>query len=299
MSTPNTEQTHPLAAGIETRAGSEALGLLLDGHIAAAEAVRAAIPALERGAQAMARTVRTGGKLVYAAAGASGTQAMADGLEITPTFGIPTAQIRILRAGGLEDMSRPKGEMEDRAEAAEADARAAGIGPGDCVICLAASGNTTYPVRIMEIARAAGAVTIGLANNPGARLLEADIAVLLATPPELIAGSTRLGAATAQKIALNMMSTLMGIRLGHVVDGLMVNVIANNEKLFRRAENIVMQLTGCDRETAARSLAASGGRVKEAVLITEGARDLDVARKLLAQTDGQLRAAIAAIGSGD
>lgn len=292
---PATEQTHPDAVGIETRPGAEALGLMLDSHLAAAEAVRAAIPALERGAAAMAAALERGGKLVYAAAGASGTQAMADGLEITPTFGVPIERVRILRAGGLEDMARPKGEMEDRADAAEADARAAGIGPADCVICLAASGNTTYPVRIMDIAKAAGAITIGMANNPGTRLLEADIPVLLETAPEIIAGSTRLGAATAQKIALNMMSSLMGIRLGHVVDGLMVNVIANNEKLFRRAEGIVMRITGCDRQTAAQSLTAAQGRVKEAVLITQGAADLAQARDLLARTGGQLRAAMAAL----
>lgn len=297
MTTPTTEQIHPQARGLDLRPGADVLGLMLDGHIAAAEAVRAAIPALERGADAMARTLRAGGKLVYAAAGASGTQAMADALEITPTFGVPIGQIRILRAGGLEDMSRPKGEMEDKIEAAEADAAAAEIGPDDTVICLAASGNTTYPVRIMEIARAAGATTIGFANTAGARLLEADIAVLLATPPEVIAGSTRLGAATAQKIALNMMSSLMGIRLGNVVDGLMVNVIANNEKLFRRAETIVMALTGCDRALAARSLATAQGRVKEAILIVSGAADLAAAQALLAQSNGNLREAVAALGA--
>lgn len=293
MKPPRTERPHPEARGQELLPDDVLLGRMLNAHLAAAESVRAAIPALARGAEAMAKTVRGGHRLIYAAAGASGTQALADGLEITPTFGIAATQITVLRAGGLDDMTRPKGDMEDDRAAAEADARAAEIGPDDCVICLAASGNTPYPVVIERHARTRGATTIGIANNPGAALLEADIPVLLETPPELIAGSTRLGAATAQKIALNMMSSLMGIRLGHVVDGMMVNVIANNEKLFRRAETMVMNLAGCSRSRAAESLAATQRRVKPAVLFALGAPDAASADALLAQTDGDLREAMA------
>lgn len=287
-----TEQLHPSARGLDTREPAEILRILHGAQIEAAEAVATATAALERGARAMAEAVRGGHRLVYAAAGASGLQGMADGLEITPTFGIPIEQVCILRAGGLDDMSRPKGYAEDDVAAARADA--AVIAPGDCVICLAASGNTTYPVTIMEVAKARGAVTIGMANNPGTKLLAgADIPVYLPTPPEAIAGSTRLGAATAQKIALNMMSSLMGVLLGHVMDGLMVNVIANNEKLFRRAEAIVMEITGCDRAVAARHLATAGGGVKLACLLTAGAESLDAAQAHLDEAGQNLRLALA------
>jgi len=286
-----TEQLHDKAAGLDMRSAREILEILHQSQVDAAKVVGAAIDEIEQGARAMADAVRAGHKLVYAAAGASGTQAMADGLEITPTFGIPIRQVRILRAGGLEDMSRPKGEAEDRVDAAEADA--AVIDAGDCVICVAASGNTTYPATILEIAKARGAVTIGMANNPDTTLLtEADIPVLLPTAPEVIAGSTRLGAGTAQKVALNMMSSLMGVLLGHVMDGQMVNVIANNEKLFRRAENIVMHITGCSRAVAADALATAGGSVKPAALLVKGAPDFAAAQGLLDQADQNLRTAL-------
>ena len=210
-----TEKLHPEAIGLDKKSDLEILTILYEGQIEAAKCVSGSMASLEAGAKAMADAVLMGNKLVYAAAGSSGLQGMADGLELTPTFGIPIAQIKILRAGGIQDMSHPKGNMEDNKLAAISDAEI--IKPGDCVICLAASGNTTYPSVIMKIAKKVGATTIGISNNPDTELLLAsDIPILLPTPPEVIAGSTRLGAGTAQKIALNTMSTYMGILLGHV-----------------------------------------------------------------------------------
>ncbi len=292
-----TERPHAQAKGLDLLSGTEILTILHEGQIAAIKSMSAAIPALEKGAEAMAAAIRSGGNLVYAAAGSSGLMGLADGLEIPPTFGISTSRISILRAGGLEDMAKPKGEAEDDAEAATRDA--ANIGPNDCVICLAASGNTVYPVTIMNIAKARGATTIGISNNDDTLLITgSDIPVFLPTPPEVIAGSTRLGAGSAQKIALNMMSTLMGVKLGHVMDGLMVNVIANNVKLLERAENIVMEITGCDRNTASENLKAANGGVKQAILITSGAKDLSDATKYLDMADQNLRTAVANITTG-
>lgn len=292
-----TEKPHPKSRGLDLLDGEQILAILHEGQVEATKSVSAAIPALNKGAEAMAMAIKSGGNLVYAAAGSSGLMGLADGLEIPPTFGVPTSRINILRAGGLEDMARPKGEAEDDEDAATRDA--ANIGPNDCVICLAASGNTVYPVTIMKIAKERGATTIGISNNDGTLLITgSDIPVHLPTPPEVIAGSTRLGAGTAQKIALNMMSSLMGVRLGHVVDGLMVNVIANNVKLFERAENIVMDITGCDRKTASTNLKAANGGVKQAILITSGAKDLSDATKYLDMADQNLRSAITNIKSG-
>ena len=167
------------------------------------------------------------------------------------------------------------------------------------MICLAASGNTIYPVTIMDIARQRGATTVGMSNNPGTKLLAgADIPVLLPTPPEVIAGSTRLGAGTAQKIALNLMSTLLGVRMGHVMDGLMVNVATSNTKLRARAEKIVCDIAGCDNATARRCLEAADWGVKEAVLVASGATDLAQATKYLNAADQNLRSALADLSSG-
>jgi len=285
---------HHEAANLDRLSNAEILTILHRSQVDAANAVAAAIDSLAQGAEAMALAVRNGRKLVYAAAGSSGLQGMADGLEITPTFGVPISQIKILRAGGLEDLSRPKGEAEDNVAAAQLDASV--IEAGDCVICLAASGSTAYTITILKLAQEKGAVTIGISNNPDTALLShADIPIHLPTPPEVIAGSTRLGAGTAQKIALNMMSSLMGVRLGHVLDGLMVNVIANNEKLYRRAEEIVMQVTGCGRSTASSNLHKANGAVKEAVLLALGAQSYFDAQNLLERNNQNLRDALAAL----
>ena len=291
MVRPTTETKHPAAGGLDKLAATDILKIFHDSQVEAAQSVGAATAEICRGAEAMASAIRNGNKLVYAAAGSSGLQGMADGLEITPTFGVPIQQIKILRAGGLADMSRPKGHAEDNAEAAIADAEI--IASGDCVICLAASGNTTYPVTIMDIARKRGAITIGMANNPQTKLLTgSDIPIFLPTAPEAIAGSTRLGAGTSQKIALNMMSSLMGVLLGHVMDGLMVNVIANNTKLFERAENIVMDIAGCERDIAAAKLKAADGGVKEAILMVAGAKTAADAKAVLARCNENLREAL-------
>jgi N-acetylmuramic acid 6-phosphate etherase len=278
-------------------ADADVLAVLLDGQIAGAMAVREAIPALERGAAAMVEALQSGGNLVYAAAGSSGLQCLADGLEVPPTFGVPAERIHILRAGGFENMTVPKEGAEDDAEAAGLDAEV--IGPNDCVICMAASGNTIYPNTIMDIAKHRGATTIGFSNNPGTKLLAgADIPILLHTPPEVIAGSTRLGSGTAQKVALNLMSSLMGIKLGHVMNGLMVNVTTSNTKLRHRGENIVMEITGCPREAALDALERSGWMVKEAILLVSGAKDMAVAKEYLDLAGQNMRSAIANITSG-
>jgi len=286
-----TEQSHPKALGLDRLPPDDIMTILLDAQIAAAAAVRPAIPALSEGAAQMAKAIRRGGRIVYAAAGSSGLMGLADGLEITPTFGVPNHRIKILRAGGLADLHIPKGNAEDDVDAALRDG--ADISTDDCVICLAASGNTPYPVAILNHARGVGAATIGISNNPDSKLLTgSDVPVLLATPPEVIAGSTRLGAGTAQKIALNMMSTMMGVALGHVLDGLMVNVISNNVKLQDRSARIVMKITGCDRDVAMRHLRTTDGQVKLAILLASGAADATVAQAVLDDADQNLRTAI-------
>ncbi|RVA12628.1 N-acetylmuramic acid 6-phosphate etherase, partial [Mesorhizobium sp. M7A.F.Ca.CA.002.05.1.1] len=202
----------------------------------------------------------------------------------------------ILIAGGDDAFRTLAGGPEDDTGEASAAVAAAAIGKGDCLIAISASGTTPYAVRAIEDARLRGAATIAIANNGNTALLRlADVAILLETPPELIAGSTRMGAGTAQKIALNMLSTLTAIHLGHVHDGYMVNLMADNIKLRGRAARIVAAVSGCGTDEAARLLEKSGGAVKTAILLAAGADSTDAAQKTLEEAGQKLRPALSAI----
>ena len=237
-----------------------------------------------------------GGRLAYAAAGSSGLMALADALEIPGTFGIARDRIEILLAEGAANLlDFPAGPEDDETQAAR-DVANAGIGKGDCLIALSASGTTPYAVCGTQGRRRPPAPRRSASPTMRARhcLALADIAILLPTPPEIIAGSTRMGAATAQKIALNMMSTLMAIHLGHVHDGHMVNLHAGNKKLKARAARIVAAISGRSDDEAARYLEAGGGSVKAAVLLAAGAADhRHAAKRLLEGANQNLRKALA------
>lgn len=291
MSGTATEARHGSAEGLDVRPPRDVLSLLVSGQQAAAQAVEAAIPSIEAAAELVAHAIRGGGKLVYAGAGSSGLMAMADALELPGTYGIPKEQIVVLLAGGVASLTDLAGAPEDDVALAERDAEV--VGSDDCVICVSASGSTPYAVAVAAAARGRGAKVIALANNPGARLFaHADVSVLLETPPEVIAGSTRMGAGTAQKIAFNMLSTLAAVKLGHVHDGHMVNLLADNEKLRARAARMVAEITGVEAEEASRLLARASGSVKVAVLLSAGARDAETARAALARSGEALRPAL-------
>lgn len=297
MAEKQTEKRHDAARELDLRPDAEILTTLARGQADAAAAVGQAVPAIERAAEAAAASIRQGGRLIYAAAGSSGLMALADALELPGTYGLRREQIVVLLAGGMAALSDMRGGPEDDGAAAEEAMSALNPGPGDCVIALTASGQTPYPLMAAKTAKAAGSRTIGVANNADAALFDiVDVPVFLPTPPEVIAGSTRMGAGTAQKIALNMLSTLMAIRLGHVHDGLMVNLLADNDKLRMRARGIVAQIAEVSADTAAGALEASKGAVKPAVLIAAGA-DLVGAIALLDRHDGNLRQALATLRS--
>ena len=296
MAEKRTEARHQNAEGLDIQAPDAILSFLADAQIEAAKAVRDAIPAIAAAAEIIAGRLNGGGKLAYAAAGSSGLMALADALELPGTFGIGRDRIAILIAGGDEAFHTLAGGPEDDTEEASAAVAAAGIGEGDCLIAISASGSTPYAVRALEDAQSRGAATIAVANNKDAPLFrQADVAVLLETPPELIAGSTRMGAGTAQKIALNMLSTLAAIHLGHVHDGYMVNLTADNIKLRDRAVRMVAAISGKSRDDAARLLKESGGVVKTAILLAAGAANADTAEKILEGTGHKLRPALSAI----
>ncbi|WP_193336328.1 N-acetylmuramic acid 6-phosphate etherase [Devosia beringensis] len=294
MTTTQTEMTHASATGFDARAAGEALTILAAAQVEAAQAVQGAVAEIAAAAELAATSLLAGGRLIYAAAGSSGLMALADAVELPGTFGIGRDRIVVLLAGGIAALPALEGGPEDDAEAARRELAAIAVRPNDCVITLTASGYTPYPLAAAAAGRAAGARTIGIANNAGAALFDlVDVAICLATPPEVIAGSTRMGAGTAQKITLNMLSTLVAVKLGHVHDGFMVNLIADNAKLRGRAQRIVIGITGVSDAEAARCLELADGGVKLAIVLAAGAADLEGARRLLGANQERLRPVLA------
>lgn len=296
MSIRTTELRHHQSGNIDMLSAGEAASILLSGQLDAVKSVFVAIPAITQAATLLATRMRNGGNIIYCAAGSSGLMALADGLELPGTYGISNDRIKILFAGGDDCLKTLLGGPEDDENLAVQDIAAAGLSSEDTIIALSASGSTPYAVKALMLAKEAGAKSIALANNEDTPLLKnADVAILLPTPPEVIAGSTRMGAGSAQKVALNMISTLMAIELGHVHDGHMVNVVADNEKLKQRAHGIVMEIAGCNEQTAHEALDQSGGDVKLAVLLASGADDVVTAKDLLERNGQILRPSLSAL----
>jgi N-acetylmuramic acid 6-phosphate etherase len=293
-----TEERRDNAKGLDVMRPELALRLLAAGQQEAARSVEQAIKPISAAARLAADSLASGGRLAYAGAGSSGLMALADALELPGTYGIAREQIVILIAGGAESLTDLAGGYEDDMELARADVRNAGIGAGDCLISVSASGSTPYAIAAADEAGQRGARVIGVANNAGAPLLlNADVSILLETPPEVVSGSTRMGAGTAQKIAFNMLSTMVGIHLGHVLDGHMVNLRADNIKLRGRAIRIVSDITGIGAAEADRLLGLAAGSVKLAILLASGARDVAHAEDALERADQNLRRAIAIVGA--
>lgn len=300
MALRRTEEQHPDAGGLDLKAPLEVSRLLADAQLAAAGAVLGAVGPLSDAAAIVADTLRGGGRLAYAAAGSSALMALADALELPGTFGIAPERVVVLIAGGQAALSHLAGGPEDDPDEARHAIGKAELGAGDCLIAISASGSTPYAVAALAEARRRGMPTIAIANNAATPLVEgADIGIAVETPPEIIAGSTRMGAGTAQKIALNMLSTLAAIRLGHVHDGYMVNLRADNAKLRDRAARMVAAIAGCPPEVAAALLDQAEGSVKVAVLLAAGAIDGAAARELLESEGGMLRAALSRLESGN
>jgi N-acetylmuramic acid 6-phosphate etherase len=270
----------------------EALAAMLDHQLGALMGVRQALPALAAAIEAAAALLRDGaGRLVYAGAGASGRLAVQDGVELYPTFGWPHDRLLYLIAGGEAALVQSREGAEDDADAGRGAIERHNIGRGDVVVALAASGTTAYTRAAIVSVRERGALTIAMANNPGAPLLaEAEHGVLLDSGPEFLAGSTRMTAGTAQKIALNLFSTQLMTALGRVHDGLMVNVVASNAKLIERGRNMVQTITGCSAQAAKAAHDEAGHDVKLAVLLIDGL-SLAEARQCLDAAGGNLREA--------
>ena len=281
---PATEGVSPRYAAIETWSSAAMLDAMLENQLAAVAAVRPALPAIEAAALAAADRLRIGGRLAYAGAGTSGRIAIQDGAELPPTFDFPRDRLVMLMAGGEAALIRAAEGAEDEASGQDA----AALGPQDVLIGVAASGTTPYTIGCLDMARAAGTLTIGIANSPASPLLTvAEHPILLPTGPEPIAGSTRLGAGTAQKVALNLFSTLLMTRLNRVYRGQMVDMRATNAKLQRRATRMLCNLAGVDAIRAEAALNVCGGRLKVAFLVLRGMSP-GAAETALTTADGDL-----------
>jgi N-acetylmuramic acid 6-phosphate etherase len=275
---------------------AEILDTLWEAQAAAVASVRPVLPVIGEAVTAALPGMRRGGRIVYCGAGTSGRLAMQDGVELTPTFGWPAARLVFLLAGGPASLAGAVENAEDDRDAARIGVAAHGMDDRDLVICVAASGTTPFTVTCLEEANLRGALTVGIASNPDSPLLKSARApILTETGGEVISGSTRLKAGTAQKIVLNLLSTLLMIRMGHVYRGMMVDMKIGNEKLRKRAIGMVCILGGVTERQAADALAGGGERVKNALLIVRGVSPAD-ADRLLREHEGSLRSALAAVG---
>jgi N-acetylmuramic acid 6-phosphate etherase len=257
-------------------------------------AVAAALPAIERAVQSIVAARRRGGRLIYLGAGTSGRLGVLDAVECPPTFGTDPGEVLGLIAGGERAFLRAVEGAEDDPELAVADLQAVGLTAHDVVVGIAASGRTPYVIGGLGYARAVGAATVSVACNVGAKISEcADVAIEVDTGPEVLTGSTRLKAGTAQKLVCNMLSTASMIRTGKVFHNLMVDVRPTNAKLVDRARRIVSAATGADPETADAAIDAAGGHAKTAVVMLLTDTDPASASERLHRAHGDVRTAIA------
>lgn len=272
----------------------DAVAEMIANQSQAAAAVAKVSSSLARAAEEAAARLGRHGRLVYAGAGTSGRIGVQDGVELGPTYGWPKERMVFLMAGGQTAlMQAVEGAEDDHAKGLE-EAQGLHLTASDVVIGLAASGSTPYTIGVIEAARAAGALTIGLANKLPAPLCQAaEIGILIETGAEVIAGSTRMKAGTAQKIALNVLSTAIMIRLGFVYEGRMVAMQISNRKLLARAIAMIVELTGCQDEQAAVALEQAGRNIRLAILLVKG-WTLEQAKADLDQWAGNLAAVLQA-----
>jgi len=294
MSPPlRTETPHPAHTALDRYDTATLVDSFAADQALAVAAVRAAGPALARAVDEALPRLRAGGRLLYAGAGTSGRLGVLDSVELHPTFSWPRERALALLAGGEGAMFVAVEGAEDSAAQGAADLASLQPTPQDVVLCLAASGSTPYALGVAGAARAAGALVIGLANNPGAPLLAAaHIGVLLDTGPELVSGSTRLKAGTAQKVALNTFSSSLMVRLHKTYGNLMVDLRATNAKLVRRALTLTMRASGAPEAQAQAALDACGARVKVAVVMLKAGVGRAEAEARLAAAEGSVRAAL-------
>ncbi len=288
-----TEQPNPASAAIDTLATEDALRIINAEDRKVADAVEREIPAIARAVDAAVAAIERGGRLLYLGAGTSGRLGVLDASECPPTFSVPPEMVQGIMAGGEAALSRATETTEDDPAIGVRDLLAHGFTERDVLVGITASGRTPYVLGAIAEAKRMGAVTVGLCCSPDselARLVAISISPLVG--PEVVAGSTRMKAGTAQKLVLNMLSTGTFIRLGYVYGNLMVNVQPKNVKLVDRARRIVSQAAGVSYESAGELLAESGNSVRVAILMGKAGIAREAAEQRLAAAGGRISKAL-------
>lgn len=287
-----TEDVNPRFSELDLWPTQEAVEAMYEGQLAAIAATRTAIAAIAAAADASATRIGNSGRLIYTGAGTSGRLAVLDGVELGPTFGWPDDRLFYCLAGGEKALVRSvEGAEDDRDDGAKQIADLT-VTEKDVVIGVAASGRTPFTLGTLQEANTRGALTVGISNNANSAILsEARHGILAETGSELVAGSTRMKAGTAQKSILNMLSTAIMLRLGRIYKGYMVDMIVSNEKLEKRAISMVAEIANTDTDKAAAALKAADNNIREAILLCLG-REPAESRAIIQNHNGNLRAVL-------
>jgi len=288
-----TEQPNPASHDLDLKSSLEIARLINNEDAKVAAAVAKALPAIAQAIDLIATTLQKNGRLIYVGAGTSGRIAALDAAECPPTFNTDPKTVQFVIAGGPKALASAVEANEDSRTLGEREIAKKKPGKNDVVVGIAASGRTPFTIAAVEFARRHGAQTVAVTCNPNSELgRAAHVAIVTEVGPEVIAGSSRMKAGTAQKMVLNMLSTGAMVRTGHVFSNLMVNVHLKNEKLVQRGISIVQTITGADRRTAERALRAAGS-VPVALIMLQAAISKTEAAKALRSAKGNLRQAIA------
>ena len=288
-----TERRNPLSAHIDELSTLEMVKIVNGEDQKVALAVEKILPEIARAVDIITDRLARGGRLFYLGAGTSGRLGILDASECPPTYGVEPELVQGVIAGGIPAIFKAQEGAEDNPDLAKEDLAERGFGKGDVLVGIAASGRTPYVIGGLQYAKNLGAATIALACSANAAIAEyADIALLPVTGAEVVTGSTRMKAGTAQKLVLNMLSTVTMIKLGKVYGNLMVDVKTSNAKLEERAKNIVMEATGCSREESIAALSEARGNAKLAIFIHLTGADFAAGQAALARADGHLAQAL-------
>ncbi len=293
MQKPVTEQTNPTTRDIDRRSTLEIVTLINQEDRKVAEAVALVLPQIAQAVDLITDRLQSGGRLFYIGTGTSGRLGVLDASECPPTFGTSPDLVQGIIAGGDMALRNAVEAAEDNPTQAALDLQAANLTSADAVVGISANGNTPYTLGALEYAKEIGATTICITCNEGSRMTEvAEVAIVPVVGAEVIAGSSRMKAGTAQKMVLNILSTATMIRRGLVYSNLMSNLKATNEKLRRRAQAILAEETGLSSEEAARVFAESGNDLKVALLMTRANLSREEAIEVLQQFNGSVRRAL-------
>ena len=292
-SLPITEQANPRSENLSSLSSAEIVQLMNDEDATVADAVKRVLPSIAIAIEAIVQRLKSGGRLFYVGTGTSGRLGVLDASECPPTFGVPPELVQAVIAGGYDACYRAVEASEDDARASETDLQQRSFGSGDALVGIAASGKTPYTVGAIAFARQLGAFTVGLTCVPNSPITHAaEVSIVPVVGPEIVTGSSRLKAGTAQKMVLNMISTASMVRLGYVSGNRMSNLQAKNSKLRDRALRILMQETTLDREKAEVLFHESENNLSLALVMAKAATSKVKAAEALRSTNGKVEDAV-------